>query len=331
MTSCSLPNNLNTNTQLLTQTKLVVTPAVQQVRTTSIFTTMTRSLGATSTIIGVPLFSSTITLPLGQTQTISPTPICNRALTGSPFDITIPDDTAMLPGQSFSKTWRLKNGGSCTWTSQYEVIFFSGDLLGASQINYLGDTVQPGNSIDIILDMVAPNDPGIYQSNWELSDAQGKPFGIGPVGNAPFWVRIIVVTPNTSTPTFIPTETQTPTPKVSVSGLVNLKPNDAIDLDTDQINTVKNDDLLYSLDNDKTHVLTPQYSARMNMFGENLPTYSDCLTADLKSTPITLDSLNQGTYFCYLTNLGYPGWARLLALNTQDDTLTLEILTWTIP
>lgn len=49
---------------------------------------------------------------------------CNKAVAGQPIDVTIPDDTVMTPGQPFSKTWRLENAGSCTWTRQYAVTFF---------------------------------------------------------------------------------------------------------------------------------------------------------------------------------------------------------------
>ncbi len=41
---------------------------------------------------------------------------CNQAAAGNPIDITIPDGTKMTPNESFAKTWRLENVGSCTWT-----------------------------------------------------------------------------------------------------------------------------------------------------------------------------------------------------------------------
>jgi hypothetical protein len=33
-------------------------------------------------------------------------------------DVTIPDNTVMAPNQPFTKTWRLRNDGTCTWTNQ---------------------------------------------------------------------------------------------------------------------------------------------------------------------------------------------------------------------
>src|SRR5512143_3278895 len=32
-------------------------------------------------------------------------------------DVTVPDGTSYAPGTTFTKTWRLKNIGSCTWTT----------------------------------------------------------------------------------------------------------------------------------------------------------------------------------------------------------------------
>ncbi|MBP6069080.1 MAG: hypothetical protein KA465_02340 [Anaerolineaceae bacterium] len=188
----------------------------------------------------------TATLPLEPTGmgTATPTPIptiarspqpdvtpsqageCNRVAAGVPFDVTIPDDTIMQPGQSFTKTWRLVNNGTCKWTRLYAVVFFSGNPMGAHQTNYLNAEVLPGQSIDVSVEFIAPFEPGMYQSNWMLQSQAGELFGLGPNGDAPFWVRIHVVGPPTSTPTitplptgsetvtptFTPTSTDTPTP-----------------------------------------------------------------------------------------------------------------------
>ena len=191
----------------------------------------------------------TATLPLEPTGmgTATPTPIptiarspqpdvtpsqagaCNRVAAGVPFDITIPDDTIMQPGQSFTKTWRLVNNGTCKWTRLYAVVFFSGNPMGAHQTNYLNAEVLPGQSIDVSVEFIAPFEPGMYQSNWMLQSQAGELFGLGPNGDAPFWVRIHVVGPPTSTPTitplptgsetvtptFTPTLTSTPTPALT--------------------------------------------------------------------------------------------------------------------
>jgi hypothetical protein len=46
--------------------------------------------------------------------TLTPVP-CDRAAFVA--DVTVPDGTNFAPGTTFVKTWRLKNNGSCTWTT----------------------------------------------------------------------------------------------------------------------------------------------------------------------------------------------------------------------
>ena len=295
--------------------------------------TADRTPAVTQTPSPSPIPPTTTPIPTAATLqpilTVTTAINCDRAAAGNPFDITIPDDTLLKPGQEFSKTWRLVNTGECTWDRQYAAVFFSGDLLEASRTNYLNEQVSHDQSVDITVDMVAPLKTGSYQGNWKLRNPQGNLFGIGPGGNAPFWVRIIVIEPDTPTPP--PPPTVTPTPVVYVSGLADLKPGESLDLDTKQPGTGSTGDLLYTIEPGKTHRLTPENGARAAQFGLQEPRIGDCRSASLSANPLALDTLTMGIYLCYRTNLGLPGWARLVALNDQDNTLTLEILTWAIP
>ncbi len=136
-------------------------------------------------------------------------PNCDLAAPGHPsIDVTVPDDTPMQPGQEFVKVWRLRNAGTCTWTPDYAVVWVSGDRLGAPAVVYLQTSVPPGASIDVSVPMRAPEEPGTYQGNWMLRNAQGRLFGLVPSGLAHFWVRIVVVAP-TDTPTPPPSPTPT--------------------------------------------------------------------------------------------------------------------------
>ena len=48
-------------------------------------------------------------------------------------DVSIPDGTFLLPGTAFTKTWELKNSGSCAWNSMYTLVFANeGDLMGGA-------------------------------------------------------------------------------------------------------------------------------------------------------------------------------------------------------
>ncbi|MCB0026568.1 MAG: hypothetical protein KDE28_01590, partial [Anaerolineales bacterium] len=55
----------------------------------------------------------TPTVPASPTATaIPPTPTCTYAMSFV-ADVTIPDDTIVLPGLGFVKTWRIRNSGNC--------------------------------------------------------------------------------------------------------------------------------------------------------------------------------------------------------------------------
>jgi hypothetical protein len=128
------------------------------------------------------------------TSTPTPTEIplpCNRA--EFVRDVTIDDGTEFLPGTEFTKIWRLKNTGSCTWTTNYALVFVNGDKMDGSNTTLPG-SVQPGESINIGVDLVAPDESGTYKGNWMLSTGEGR-FGIGENADKAFWVEIDVVQP----------------------------------------------------------------------------------------------------------------------------------------
>jgi hypothetical protein len=105
---------------------------------------------------------------------------------------TIPDGTDFNPGQAFTKTWTLQNSGSCTWNADYDVVFFSGNAMGAPAAKPLTSaTVAPGQSVQITLELQAPTTAGTHRGDFKLRNAGGVLFGIGPSDNA-FWVKIDV-------------------------------------------------------------------------------------------------------------------------------------------
>ena len=107
-------------------------------------------------------------------------------------DITIEDRTILESEEAFTKVWRLRNTGTCAWTPDYQIQFHSGHQLGAPTSEPINQAVQPGEKIDIAVDMVAPTTPGTYTGYWMLMDEQGQLFGAGENADVPFWVRIRV-------------------------------------------------------------------------------------------------------------------------------------------
>ena len=254
---------------------------------------------------------------------------CNVAAAGQPIDITIPDDTKLAPNTSFSKTWRLKNVGTCTWSRLYTLTFFSGNSLNAQYTHYLLQPVEPGDTVDLTVDMVAPEKIGLYQSNWMLGDPDGVLFGIGPHGDAPFWVRIEVVQKVTDTPQ--PTQTFTPTPPVYISGEVDLANDDTLDLDTASLNPEKDfqADLLYKSGGTPLHMLTPLNEMRWAAFGDDEPGLTNCKAAAINDNSIGFTEVPVGSYFCYQTAQGLWGWLRIEGVSAGK--LGLSFLTWASP
>jgi len=141
---------------------------------------------------------------LEYTPTPTPTPIvivveatpvapCNWAALVS--DVTISAGTVLSAGDAFTKVWRFRNAGNCTWTPDYRLQLSSGNPMGFFGSLTIGATVPPGGILDLAVDLVAPEDAGRYRNYWWLSDPQGSVFGIGEQGLTPFWIDIQVVEP----------------------------------------------------------------------------------------------------------------------------------------
>jgi hypothetical protein len=124
--------------------------------------------------------------------TAAPTAVACTDLATFVSDVTIPDGTWVLSGASFDKVWRLRNTGTCTWTTSYNVAFVSGQSLGGAASSPLIRGVRPGETVDLTLRLTAPLTAGAYRGNWMLRNSAGAHFGIGPEASSAFWVIINV-------------------------------------------------------------------------------------------------------------------------------------------
>jgi hypothetical protein len=162
----------------------------------------------------------------GATPTPSVTPSCSN-LGELVADVTIPDNTLLTAGQTFVKTWRLRNTGTCTWYSEYSLVFFTGQQMQGPNAVPLPGPVAPGTTVDLSVTLVAPATNGTFKGEWRLRSDAGVTFGLGPQADKSFWVQIRVGTPGatatrtrtsvpgggarTNTPTLVRTNTPTPT------------------------------------------------------------------------------------------------------------------------
>ena len=139
-------------------------------------------------------------------------------------DVTIPDGTVMYPGQSFVKTWRLRNSGDCPWDGSYTLDFTGGEQMGGDSPQAVEATDTDG-TLDISLAMIAPSAPGRHTGQWQMSSPDGELFGTAVT------VVIVVPSPATPVPTPIPTSaplpSSTPSPPAACSGTPNVPSFDA--------------------------------------------------------------------------------------------------------
>ena len=107
-------------------------------------------------------------------------------------DVTIPDGTKFSAGDSFTKVWRLQNRGTCTWTSDYTLVFVNGDQMGSTTAVRLPNNVAPGQTVDVSVTLTAPDKKGHYVGYWMLRNTSGLIFGYGDNANKAFYVDINV-------------------------------------------------------------------------------------------------------------------------------------------
>lgn len=164
----------------------------------------TPSTGAVSTSTNTPAVAATITLIPSPIFTSTPaaTATPNCPLAQFVTDVTIPDGTVLIPNETFNKKWRLKNIGACAWNG-YSLVFDSGDSMSGPATKAIA-VVNPGQEIDIDVDLKAPASAGNYRGYWRLVTNTNVlvPIVSGYQGKS-FYVDIKVAAPtNTAAPLF---------------------------------------------------------------------------------------------------------------------------------
>ncbi len=87
-------------------------------------------------------------------------------------DVTVPDNTQFDNGETFVKTWRVRNAGTCAWPEDTVLAFASGSQIGAPD-NVAVGAVEPGAEVEVSVDMKAPADAGRYSGIWRIQTAEG--------------------------------------------------------------------------------------------------------------------------------------------------------------
>lgn len=172
------------------------------------------------TLASTAVLSATATTTLPALRTVAPTPTSGAPspdLAEFVADVSIPDMSPIAPGTDFTKTWKLKNIGTTTWTTAYSLVHVSSDAVKSPASVSLPNEVPPGESVEISVDMTSPTTAGIHTSYWKLSNAGGAYFTTRPAANGTIYAQIKVTsgTPEATatpggTPGATPAATSTP-------------------------------------------------------------------------------------------------------------------------
>ena len=147
-----------------------------------------------------------LTLPAsGPTQTIGPLLPTNTTVPSAPTaacdlaqfvaDVSIPDGTPFNASTSFTKTWRLKNIGTCAWSTSYSLIYDSGDKMGGPASQTLTGSTPPGSTLEVSVNLQSPASDGTYRGYWGLVSASGTRIPVvGGSNQKSFYVEIKVGT-----------------------------------------------------------------------------------------------------------------------------------------
>jgi len=118
-------------------------------------------------------------------------------------DVTIPDNIQIQPGAQFTKTWRVRNSGTLPWGAGYSLNWTHGTSM-TTNFSVPIPYTPPGSEAQLSVTLNAPIPPSTYYGDWRLKDDKGQVFG------AAFWVRIVVPTPQGTSPGFTGTSTDAP-------------------------------------------------------------------------------------------------------------------------
>lgn len=111
-------------------------------------------------------------------------------------DVTYPDGSIVPRNTTFVKIWRIRNVGTCTWSTSYAIVFSGGDGMSAPTTVAMPGSVAPGQYIEIPVTLKSPGTDGNYRGYWKLRNTAGALFGIGGQADTSFWVDIRVTGPS---------------------------------------------------------------------------------------------------------------------------------------
>ena len=169
------------------------TSAAQTLEGMSTQAAVATQLSPTPTLsLSVPSFTPIVVNTFTPVPPLATLPVTRCDAASFVSDVTYPDGSNVSLGSAFTKIWRLKNTGTCTWTTSYALVFVSGERFGAPTTVSMPTNVGPGQTVDLAVNMTAPNQSGHYRGDWKLRNASNVLFGLGDSADRNFYVDVNV-------------------------------------------------------------------------------------------------------------------------------------------
>ena len=144
----------------------------------------------------VPIIPTELSTPtnLPKEKPTPPAAITPVNISGSALSLiseTIPDGNQIKAGQGFTKTWTVRNNGNQPWIQGFKFTKVAqpagNDIPGSPQNVTLSGQVEPGQEVQLSVNLTAPATDGRYAVYYHLEDIQGN-----IVDKSLVWVSITV-------------------------------------------------------------------------------------------------------------------------------------------
>ncbi len=85
------------------------------------------------------------------------------------------DGYRFRPGTPVTIVWTVKNIGTTGWSTSYTLRYFAGEKSTKDSFAF-PKTVQPGGTLDLVVNLVVPTALGTYTTWWKLANGLGQNF-----------------------------------------------------------------------------------------------------------------------------------------------------------
>lgn len=113
-------------------------------------------------------------------------------------DVSFVDGTAVQPGASFRKVWRVRNDGTHAWPADVVLVSAGGDLMCTEDMKETLPVLAVGEERDIGVDLRAPSKPGLYTGYFRAQTKEKQFFGHR------LWATVLVSEPPAVVPPVVP-------------------------------------------------------------------------------------------------------------------------------